>query len=103
MLVVAPRAESIFTTRHMVVGIALQCPECPERAPSLLRVEVPKDRPETNGLMPDLDLQDHRLGFIARCDRCGFRVHMKGDRLPTVAMLKALRPLGERSDSDGDG
>jgi hypothetical protein len=78
---VAPRAETIFTNRHNVVGIALFCPECN----SSLRCETGKDHP--HGQAPDLVGNAGPLGFIARCDACGFRVKMRGDRLPTVAMM----------------
>ena len=86
--VVAPRAESIFTLgpNRRVVGIVLFCPECPNltvEAP--LRVETGDDYPP--GQAPELVAQAGPLGFIARCDRCGFRVEMHGDRLPPVAML----------------
>lgn len=49
--------------------------------------------------MPDLHVVDLRVGFIARCGRCGFRVHMRGDRLPTVQMLReAAETSMDRAD-----
>lgn len=86
---VAPKAETIYTfgRRRDVVGIILFCPECPNitmAAP--LRIETGDDHPA--GHAPELVSQAGPLGFIARCDRCGFRVAMRGDRLPTVEMLE---------------
>lgn len=84
---VAPRAETIFTSRRTVVGIMLFCPECPPVLGSPLRVETPADYPNTYPL-PELVGKAGPLGFIARCDQCGFRVEMHGDRLPTVKMMQ---------------
>ncbi len=78
---VAPKAETFFTNRHRVVGIVLSCPECDFP----LRCETGNDYPF--GKAPDLVGNAGPLGFLARCDCCGFRVKMHGDRLPTVAMI----------------
>lgn len=80
---VAPKAETIFTNRQNVVGIALTCPECDWLA---LRCEIVSDYPPLQ--CPDLVGNAGPLGFIARCDNCGFRVEMKGTRLAPVAMLR---------------
>lgn len=83
---VAPKAESIFNRLGVVTGMLLHCPECPLLLGRPLRVETPADY---LGMMPIPDLVTNAgpLGFIARCDACGFRVEMHGDRLPTVAMM----------------
>ncbi len=83
---VAPKAETIFSARYRrAVGICLACPEC--RYGPALRCETPDDYPI--GEAPDLVKNAGPLGFIVRCDRCGFRVEMHGDRLPPVRMLGA--------------
>lgn len=84
---VAPRAETIFTMHtHRAVGIILFCPECPLILGTPLRVETSADY--ANGYpLPELVAKAGPLGFIARCDVCGFRVELHGDRLPTVAMM----------------
>lgn len=81
---VAPKARTqrLF---DRLVGIALYCPECPTILASMLRVETVADYTTE---VPELVANAGPLGFIARCDACGFRVEMHGDRLPTVAMLK---------------
>lgn len=86
---VAPKAETIFTNRHIVVGVMLYCPECPTIFGTPLRVEVPDDYPDSYPV-PNLVGNAGPLGFIARCDKCGFRVEMHGNRLPTVAMMNQL-------------
>lgn len=80
---VAPRAETMWTfgPNRKVVGIVLSCPECEWP----LRCETGNDHP--HGKAPDLIANAGPLGFIARCDACGFRVQLRGDRLPTVAMM----------------
>ncbi len=81
---VAPQAETIFGRDQRVVGIILACPECP--TPWVpLRVETARDHTYP---VPELAGEPGPLGFILRCDVCGFRVEMKGNRLPTVAMLR---------------
>lgn len=83
---VAPKAHTIFTDRYpRVVGIVLTCPECAYHRP--LRCETPTDYPI--GEAPELVSNAGPLGFILRCDACGFRVEMHGDRLPPVRMLGA--------------
>lgn len=82
---VAPKAETIFTFgQRKVVGIVLLCPVCDIASP--LRCETPKDYPV--GEVPDLVGNAGPLGFVARCDVCGFRVEMHGDRLPPVRMMQ---------------
>lgn len=76
----------MFTNRHRVIGILLTCPECPLIAARPLRCETPADYRDFEA--PPLVGNPGPMGFIARCDYCGFRVEMHGDRLPTVAMLK---------------
>lgn len=86
---VAPKAETIFTMgrERRPVGILLSCPDCSGPFKMPLRCEVATDYPI--GKCPDLVGNAGPLGFILRCDSCGFRVELHGDRLPTVAMLKA--------------
>lgn len=84
---VAPKAETIFTLRNRVVGILLYCPECPPILGTPLRTETPKDYPGEVEV-PEIVGKAGPLGFVARCDVCGFRVQMTGNRLPTVAMMK---------------
>jgi hypothetical protein len=90
---VAPRAETIFDwNRHVVVGVVLRCPECSGVLANPLRVETIADYVGVGGIaVPELVRNAGALGFILRCDVCGFRVEMHGDRLPTVAMLKDFR------------
>jgi len=104
---VAPRAETIFRDygrRRAPVGILFACPECSPIIAMPLRCETVEDfRP---GEAPELVSNAGPLGFTARCDRCGFRVEMHGDRLPTVAMLKQAEEPEDRwlewIASDGD-
>lgn len=78
---VAPRVRDVLRGRPRVVGIALECPTCSW----FLRTETTADWPL--GPVPNLVANPGPLGFVMRCDKCGFRVEMHGDRLPTVAML----------------
>lgn len=96
---VAPRAETIFTHRHSVAVILLYCPECPPFLGSPLRVETAEDYPKPRFPVPDLVGNAGPLGFIARCDQCGFRVEMHGNRLPTVAM-QAVASADEAAPAD---
>lgn len=86
---VAPRAETIFAGirggGRRIAGITLACPTCTVGWRPL-RVETAADYPP--GKAPELAGNAGPLGFIARCDACGFRVELHGDRLPTVAMMK---------------
>lgn len=86
---VAPKAETIFTMRHRTVGIVLFCPECPPVLGTPLRVETIADYEFRPFPAPNLVTNAGPLGFIARCDDCGFRVEMHGDRLPTIGMMAA--------------
>lgn len=117
---VAPKAESIFTMRGEAVGIVLYCPECEPttgiRWTRPLRVETMADYEFKPFPTPNLVTNPGPLGFIARCDVCGFRVEMHGDRLPTVEMMDSAvtkdavharrAALGQRDlipgDKDGD-
>lgn len=84
---VAPKARSIFDRAREHVGVQLVCPECPNLTlERWLRVETVGDWPQ--GKAPDIVNNSGPLGFVLRCDSCGFRVHMKGDRLPTVDMME---------------
>lgn len=94
---VAPKAETLYSMRHRIAGILLYCPECVSVLGSLLRVETPNDYPF--GECPDLVGNAGPLGFIARCDHCGFRVEMHGDRLPTVAMLNEAQAHNRESQA----
>lgn len=86
---VAPKAETIFTMHtHRPVGIVLFCPECPSILGRPLRVETVADYEYRPFPAPNLVTNPGPLGFVARCDDCGFRVEMHGDRLPTVAMMQ---------------
>lgn len=76
-----PKVESIFTNRHQLVGLRFMCPECD----SGLRVESALDWPP--GGCPENVGQVGGLTFVLRCDACGCRVEMKGNRLPPVGML----------------
>lgn len=96
---VAPKAETIFTMHHRTVGIVLFCPECPPILGTPLRVETMADYEFRPFPAPNLVTNAGPLGFIARCDDCGFRVEMHGDRLPTVAMMNVH---SERAPSDAN-
>lgn len=82
---VAPKARTIWTTEDpRPRGITLFCPECRW---GILRCETPDDH--APGACPEEVANAGPLGFVARCDLCGFRVLLRGDRLPTVAMTQA--------------
>lgn len=95
---VAPKAETVFTVNRNVVGIVLTCPDCEAVTTMLmnapLRVETPADW--APGECPDEVGQAGPLGFVARCDACGFRVHLRGDRLPTTTMIEMARQEADR-------
>ena len=80
---VAPKARDILN-RGRPLGVAFGCPEC--NGWYVLRLETARDYPA--GECPALAGQPGPLGFILRCDGCGFRVEMKGNRLATVAMIR---------------
>lgn len=81
-MMAAPRVENIITLQGIPIGIVLLCPEA-HNPPRALRCESPADYK-----YPSPIGNPSPFGFIARCDVCGFRVEMSGDRLPTVRMLE---------------
>jgi hypothetical protein len=85
----APTTKTIFTMSGRSVGVQLLCPNCEAERPTpkfiALRCELPMDF--KRGEVPDLAYRPGPMGFLLRCDRCGFRVEMHGDRLPTAWML----------------
>ena len=84
----APKAESIFTSRRRLIGIRLDCPDCS----TSLRVESPLDYPA--GECPEIVGHAGGLGFVVRCDSCGCRIEMKGNRLPRADMLREVASDG---------
>jgi hypothetical protein len=76
----------VCTSRHSLGGLRFSCPECDQG----LRVESPLDWPL--GDCPKSVGQVGGFTFVLRCDACGCRVEMKGNRLPTVQMLGAASP-----------
>ena len=78
----APRAANIFTNRRRLVGLQLDCPDCS----AALRVESPADYPA--GKCPEIIGHAGGLDFVVRCDGCGCRIEMTGNRLPRVSMLE---------------
>ena len=62
------------------------CPDCEaDKQYVALRCETPSGHPL--GLVPDLVCHPSPLGFLLRCERCGYRVQMTGSRVATAAML----------------
>lgn len=89
-VMVAPRVRDIWDWDYgsqRTVGIQFSCPECDLWFRSL-RMETAKDW--TGRMVPDLAAHPGPLGFILRCDGCGFRVEMHGNRLPTVGMMHRI-------------
>lgn len=84
----APKAKSIFTTKRRVIGVQLDCLECSQS----LRVETAADYPA--GKCPDIVGHAGGLGFVVRCDGCGCRIEMKGNRLPSVGMIRKEQERG---------
>lgn len=83
----APTTKTLFHTSGRIVGVQLLCPDCEiARKRVALRCELPNDYPDPES-RPDLVYRPGPLGFLLRCDRCGFRLEMHGDRLPNAAML----------------
>lgn len=82
----APTTRTLFTMSKRVVGVQMLCPDCEaDQKYIALRCETALDY--LPGYAPELAGHPSPLGFIARCDRCGYRVEIIGNRLPSALML----------------
>jgi len=81
-----PTTKTLFTTNKRVVGVQMLCQDCEaDKKYIALRCETARDYPA--GSAPELAGHPSPLGFLLRCDRCGYRVEITGTRLPSAAML----------------
>lgn len=84
----APTTKTLRTTSGRTVGVQLLCPDCESICKYIaLRCESAMDYPQ--GAAPELACRPGPLGFLLRCDRCGFRLEMHGDRIPSAALMDA--------------
>lgn len=81
-----PTTKTLFTTNKRVVGIQMLCPDREvDKKYIALRCETARDYSVRSA--PELAGHPSPLGFLLRCDRCGYRVEMTGSRLSSAAML----------------
>lgn len=82
----APTTRTLFTTTKRVVGVQMLCPDCEaDQKYIAMHCETARDYPP--GSAPELVVSPSPLGFLLRCDRCGYRLKITGSRLPSAAML----------------